>query len=335
MKKFFRLIGFLSLVFITLFSLNKFVFVEKTYYTAYNGFYKQKENSLDLVTIGNSTIRRGVNPCEIWENCNVTSYNICASPTHLEVILIAIEEIARTQTPTVMYIDINGLAFQKESERKSFVKNYISNMPNDLRKNELKARYKEFYLTDESEEKDNKIDLFSNHNEYRNPDFWYTNTKLQSYLNGYVPLTNCKKQKGLEADPTKTLPLSKDAETYLHKILELCNQYPQINFVFGKMPRVLTKDNIYETYTLRTAKPIIESYGYEYVDWNDYFDEIKLDRKKDFSDDCHLNNYGAKKFSNFYIEYLDAKYNISGKTHDEDVVINFDYSAKIYKEYFE
>ena len=41
-----------------------------------DGFYYEKENSLDVLFFGSSHMYTGVNPNVIWKNTGITSYNL-------------------------------------------------------------------------------------------------------------------------------------------------------------------------------------------------------------------------------------------------------------------
>ena len=123
--KWIRLYAFCSFALFVLVLLNTFAFTPVNYDTAYGKFYAEEENSIDFVSIGNSTVRFGISTMEAWNKYGVTSYNICSAPTHPEVIIIAINEIARLQSPKVVYIDLFGLTYQNENDMEHFVKNTL------------------------------------------------------------------------------------------------------------------------------------------------------------------------------------------------------------------
>lgn len=310
--------------------------------SAYGSFYSEIENSLDLVMVGSSTVRDGFIPMEAYHEYGITSHSIVSAPTHLEVIEIAIDEIARTQNPKVVYIDLNGLNNQSKDNADSFVKDYYSCMPEGESKKALTKKYP--YLKEKTE-----WELFPNHNNFRQQVFWESLIYNQMlYTKGYNPEKAVQAQKIENIDKTKTLDMSFDAKTYLNEIIEKCNQYKdRITFIFGMMPRYLSSTissfDMYQIhspldamYIVRSAKSILEKAGYEYIDYwdDDYkFDEIGLDPKTDQKDAEHLNHRGAKKFTAYFSKYLMNKYfNNKKPSHSEEVKGEFD---EAYKEYLE
>ena len=312
--------------------LNTFVFVDFHYGNAYEKFYAEEENSLDLVNIGNSTVRNGIIPAQIWNEHKITSYNITSAPTHPEVICIAINEVATYQNPKVVYIDLQGLTEQKKVDCEHFVTEYVKNMPDGEAKTNLIEQYD--FLQKNLSKKQN-FELFKNHNNYRNNEYMemlFLNSGKEN-LKGFLPFYETKKQNKYDLDTTKVLELPDDGQYYLLKILETCKQYPDITFVFGKMPRCLNTKIVDQTYMLRSAIPTIEEYGYTYIEWESMVDEIGFDYKKDFRDEHHLNVYGAQKFTTFYANYLIANYGLTATEKTESVKNNFNECYNILTNY--
>ena len=323
-----RFICFVCIAVICLLLCDYFIFVPRIYKTRYSRFYEENENSLDVVFVGNSTVSYAFNPCQIWHNYNITSYNLSAFPMHPEVILIAIDEIERTQQPKVVFIDLNGLTYQKESDQETFVQSYITCMPDGDEKQNLIESYD--YLSDINKKKGKS--LFQYHNEFRNPSFWASLFSFGNrYSKGHTKTSFCLKQKVIEIDEEKTLDLPKDGQKYLEKILEKCKKYPDTKFIFGKTPRFLNESTAEETYMLRSAIPKIEECGYEFIDFSEYNEKMGLNANTDMLDANHLNNKGSKKFSDYFAEFLLEKY-IDKDTliHDEKTKENFDYAYKKY-----
>lgn len=342
MKNFVKFISFSALSAISVSLLAYFMFIPlDSDTTAYGSFYSEKENSLDLVMVGSSTVRDGFIPMEAYHEYGITSHSIVSSPTHLEVIEIVIDEIARTQKPKVVYIDLNGLNNQTKDNQQTFVEDYYACMPECEAKKEIAKKYD--YLNQNSE-----WELFPNHNNFRQQVYWESfvyNSML--YTKGYNPNKIMKEQIPAEVSTTKTLPMSNDAKTYLKEIIAKCKQYPDINFIFGMMPRYLSAEissfDLYQIhsprdamYIVRGAKETLEEEGFTYLDFweeeNILSGKIGLDPKTDQKDAEHLNHRGAKKFTKYFMDYLKENYFTSTITHSEEVTKEFD---EAYEEYLD
>ena len=63
---------------------------------------------------------------------------------------------------------------------------------------------------------------------------------------------------------------------------------------------------------------IIAGYGYEFLNLNDYYEEIGIDFQTDFSDyGGHTNALGARKCTKFLGDYLTAHYELADKRGQE------------------
>lgn len=304
--------------------------------TSYGTFYQERKDSLDLVRVGSSTVRDGFIPREAYKEQGITSHSIDSSPTHLEVIEIAIDEIARTQKPKVVYIDLNGLNNQTKDNAQTFVKDYFSSRPDDKETEEVKERLCEKYPY---LKKEKEWEPFSGHNSFRQQIYWESFVyNKQFYTKGYYPQTGVKKVEVCEVDPEKTLPLSSDGELYLDEILSICKKYPEIHFLFGQRPRYLSDKIVsfdpYQKhspldafYMVRSAKKKVEENGYTFLDYSSpefLKDTLHLDPDKDQYDAEHLNHRGAKKFTKYFSQYLIDTFFKERPSHSQEVEKGFD-----------
>ena len=324
--------------------------------TSYGSFYKEKEQSLDLVMVGSSTVRDGFIPLEAYHDYGITAHSVDSSPTHLEVIKIAIDEIERTQSPKVVYVDLNGLNNQTRDSAQSFVQDYFDCMPDGEAKDAVKARLAEegINLTTKSD-----WEVFAHHNGFRQQIYWESFVyNHQMWTKGYYP--NSTVTKGMEIhevakeNPSDTPEISQDGKKYLKDILEIASKYKdKTHFIFGQMPRYLQDDivsfDLYQVhdpltafYMVRSAKKQVEEAGFEFVEWCDpafLAKTLKIDPNLDQFDAEHLNHRGAKKFTAYFSSYLMDNYLgdmpkfDNGKIkHDDAIVEDFDEAYEKYRE---
>ena len=201
--------------------------------TSYGQFYKEEEKCLDVVLIGNSTLREGYVPTRMWHNYGITSRGLSSSPTHPEVIKVAISEVMRFQEPKVVFIDLNGLTYQNKSDAEFFIKQYYKALPEGEFKNELEQKYD--YLKHIDEE----YELFHNHNNFRQQQYWESIVYHEQFITkGYYPNKIVHHVKPVTPDENTILDLPKDGQEYLDEIKAECLKYSdKTTFIFGKMPR--------------------------------------------------------------------------------------------------
>lgn len=288
--------------------------------TSYGQFYQEIKDSLDVAFIGNSTLREGFIPLDLWNDYGITSRGLSSSPTHPEVIKNAIPHVIDAQHPKVMFIDINGLTFQQKANAEFFIKQYYSSITNVDYKKDLEEKYS--YLKDKGEE----FELFKNHNNFRQQQYWESIVyPAQFKTKGYYPNRIIYKVKTLDTDPNLVMDLPSGGKEYYEDILSVCDTYKdEVKFVFTKMPRFnSTKGQLNETYMLRSIKDDIASRGYTFYDFSEHLDDIGLLPNQDFKDFEHLNHLGAKKFTNYFGKYLTEAINLKVKTHSDEVIDDF------------
>ena len=302
-------------------SMNFFVFAKvDDSLTSYGQFYQEIGDALDVTFIGNSTLREGFSPLDLWHEYGITSRGLSSSPTHPEVIKNAIPHVIDAQHPKAIFIDINGLTFQKKANAEFFIKQYYSSITNEDYKKDLEEKYS--YLLD----KGNEFEPFKNHNNFRQQQHWESIVyPAQFKTKGYYPNKIVYKVKPLEEDKDAVMDLPTDGKEYYEEILSVCEQYKdQVKFYFTKMPRYNTnKNQLEETYMLRSIKDDIASRGYTFIDFSEHLDEIGLNPEQDFKDFEHLNHLGAKKFTHYFGEYLKDSVNLEVKDHPENVVNDY------------
>jgi len=291
--------------------------------TSYSQFYKEQEQSLDVVLIGNSTLREGFVPTQLWKDYEIASRGFSSSPTHPEVISVAIDEIVRKQNPKIIFIDVNGLTFQEEQNSEFFIKQYYKALPDGEHKKAIKEKYT--YLADEND----GWEPFKNHNNFRQQQYWESLVYPEQFkTKGYQPNKIITKVEPVSVDPSQKLPLTADGEHYFDKIKSECEKYSDsIQFIFGKMPKVNDvggADKFLESeYMFKTIEEKLQGSNIKFMNFVSKVDEIGLNPNTDFKDKDHLNHLGALKFTHYFGEYLLNEAHLVKKEKDQSVIDNF------------
>lgn len=321
-KQIAKLIAFPTLLVISIACLDRFLFAKvNDDLNSYSQFYKEEKDACDIVLVGNSTLREGYIPTEMWHGHHITSRAFTSSPTHPEVIVNAIPEIVKEQHPKIMFVDINGLTFQKKEDAEFFMKQYYKAVIDEEHKLDLENKY------DYLDAIKNQFELFKNHNNFRQQQYWESLVYYDQFkTKGYFPHKVITKVKPSSYDSEKTLPLPKDGQDYFYEIMDVCEQYKQeITFIFGKTPRFMTNSEQKEaTYMLRSMKEEIESRGFIYRDFSENTEAIGLDPNSDFKDYDHLNHLGSLKFTEYFANYVINDLSFSPSEYKEETIKNFD-----------
>ena len=328
-----KLITFPILLTSAILALNFFVFTSvKDDRTSYGQFYKEEEKCLDVVLIGNSTLREGYVPTYMWNKYGITSRGLSSSPTHPEVIKVAISEVMRYQEPKVVFIDLNGLTYQKRSDSEFFIKQYYKSLPKGEFKTELEEQYSYLKSVDES------FELFKNHNNFRQQQYWESIVYPEQFITkGYYPNRIIHKVKPIKLDENKSLELPSDGKEYLEEIITECNKYSdKATFIFGKMPRYTTSNNeANSNYMMRSIKERLEGTSILFANFCEQIVDINLDTSSDFKDDEHLNHLGAKKFTDYFAHYLIDELHLQKKDKNDYTISNFNNAYNDTKNYLD
>ena len=83
---------------------------------------------------------------------------------------------------------------------------------------------------------------------------------------------------------------------------------------------------------------VINEYGFDFLNTNDYYNEIGLDYSKDFYNENHVNVFGAEKYTEFVADYIATNYDFVDKRETEkfsrwnDLYTNFESETEKAKE---
>ncbi len=96
------------------------------------------------------------------------------------------------------------------------------------------------------------------------------------------------------------------AEGTLEKILNYCDE-KNLNVLFVVCPYVINEDK-YAIYN--SLGDMITARGYDYLNANDYLDQMNMDFYADYYNVDHVNAIGAEKYTMFLGRYLTENYDL-------------------------
>ena len=109
---------------------------------------------------------------------------------------------------------------------------------------------------------------------------------------------------------TERQPIPADQEEVLRDLLEYLKEH-EMNALFIVSPNTMTYEKQAQ---YNYIADIIEPYGYNFLNFNDYYEEIGVDFATDFYDyGGHANAIGAEKYTAFLGKYLDENYEFEDK----------------------
>lgn len=289
----------------------------------WDSFYATEKNTIDVGLIGSSGIMRYFQEAQAYGEQGFTSYVLASSALPLKMLPTIMDEFMRRQDPELFVVDIRTVIYDETAAEKADddkpdaeylpIKNLISlmdplspyrwrsifrfakgvSLSNFVESCFPILNYPSLVYLDDEKIKQKHFDY-----EWDN----YYGFAVHTSTTDYTELGEMQKQ--LRNDGKSHLDDSKKAV-----IDELYNKAKEYNKqVFFIITPYLKDDAQYtvqeETRTYMTEK------GYDYLDCQDFFDDIGLDYSRDFYDKRHVNVIGAHKFTSWFAEYLNEHFSL-------------------------
>lgn len=280
MKCIFKIFIFILILFILIETLSLF-FLPTDNVKKY-GIYKassyeildEKENTIDVIALGDSLVYSSLSPMEIWNNFGYTVFD-CAEPAQIipdsyEYLKVAIE----SQHPKIIIMEANVL------------------YRNPNKKPILNKIYKKIK---------NYFPIFKYHNNWKKylkfgkKDNWINVDKGYKYITKVEP----SKNKNYMKFTKKSSSFLKGNLEYFEKIIKLCEDN-NIKLVLVSFP----SQSSWNYKKHMGMKKISRKYNVEFIDLN-LEESLKINWQKETKDKgAHLNYLGAKKVSHYMGNYL-------------------------------
>lgn len=305
---------------------------------AFEEFYDLEENSLDVVFIGSSAVYRDYITVENWNNYGFTSYSLATMSQPFGATSYLIEEAEKTQSPSLYVVEIRQLVADVVRELYDLDKNEnaFDNMSRFLA-NCMKFSLNRYKMICEVLPDDtfySCFDFIKNHSQWSAmttkkfaenlfPQISYSRYMNMKCVNMVAVRTELEKQEW-SSEATCTLP--QNALEKLDKLLNYINKN-DVEVLFVSTPYS-------ESEEYKTAENAIGNYlsekGFDYLNCNNYYDDIGLDFSSDFYDEKHTNVLGALKVTDFLGEYISSNYSVIGK-HTQSAVDDWNSSYSVWE----
>lgn len=333
MKKILSIFVFIILIIIILYSISP-IFVPKWTKGDDNhitqivrGFYAEKDNSLDVLFMGNSDMYRGISPIILWDEYGIASYAYTSPGQRLWTGYYVLLDALRSQHPDIIFFNIDGIQSTNQSTESCYRKAF-DNM--QLSSVKLKAINDPVYNFSYKTKLSYLFPIFRFHSRFSDlssDDFKYAygydTYSEKGYdmiveIDGYADDDKYMEEK----DETYTLP---DTTTkYLNKIVEKCEK-EKITLILVEIPSA-------DSWSLAKSKAVEEfanENNLEFIDFNLLLDDLDFDWTNDTCDGGdHLNIYGAEKVSKYIGKYLNDNFDLPDRRDDSNYKSWFDASKE-------
>lgn len=274
-------------------------------------FYKQKENSIDIIYIGDSCVYSAVSPMEIYKNIGVTGYSLSSPGQKIWSSYYLLKDVLKTQKPKVVFLEIGEAFSARENEEELNKRNVIDAMK--FSKNKLEMINDEIYGFSAFEKLGCVLPIFRYHSRWSDlneSDIRKLSDNTIYTYKGYL-LDKKKKSYTGKKENNNDIKITEDSTKYIDKIVELCNEN-SIKIVFMKIPEPV----IWNEKKNSLIKEVASKRNIEFIDFN-YERELNLNWENDTQDNgYHLNIYGAEKLGKCLSKYIDNKFKL--KNHREE-----------------
>ena len=281
-----------------------------------DAFYAQQENTVDLLVIGSSHTFVDVNTGTLWNDYGIPSFVIGGSLQPFWHSYYYLREAVKTQTPRLVILEALACNIEEDNTFPGIIFNNIYGMKWGMEK--LESLRASVFDTDGLV--DYTLFFEDYHNRYPELDMLdiagdlgdpvrYEDWKgfYDYFLTQYVDEPEF-------LDDVLPEPMVNKEEYYYRLILEYCrdNDIPLLIMVSpdGGYSNRARSHYVY-------ASEIADEYGFDFVDFNNYYDEIGLDFSLDFADLGHLNHRGNRKFTEYLGDYLVDNYDFIDRRNDE------------------
>lgn len=263
-----------------------------------DGIYWQPSQTIDVVFMGTSHVHCGINTGLLWEKYGIPSYDYSGAEQPLWMTYYYLKELYKYQTPEIVVVDMYAPARFKEDYQYGWISENIHGMRFSMNKLDM------LRVSVEPQKLAQYFPSFavyhSRYDDLKEADFdsFFWNDKEQEAFKGYTPYWNVEPQIAPVIAEEKANGLTVKSEQYLRNIISLAKENGS-RLILITIPYVITAE---DKKTYNRIREIALEEDIEFIDYNEYYEEIGLDFTQDFNDESHLNYWGSCKFT----EYLGA-----------------------------
>lgn len=281
----------------------------------FSGFYAEKNDTLDIVMIGSSPVFPYYAAPKLWGETGIAMYPLSSNVQRPIAMQYLVKEAEKSQSPGLYIFEMRMFTMEDAglSENMAYTRGVTDNMKySPLRCETIQAMVPK---DDEEGRISFHIDLMKYHTNWKMlvlPSEWANMLYHKpSPLKGYAfkdevgpqPMPDCGKAGG-------TVSIPQEQEGYLRELLSLL-QKEKKDALFIVSPY---GESLEDQQMFNYMEEIVASYGYPFLNMNNYYEEIGIVFEEDFADyGSHTNAVGAEKCTDFLREYLLQHYEFADK----------------------
>ena len=296
-----------------------FIFYRYTKITQYPrddffDFYRNiDKGTVDVLCVGSSHVYNGINPVQMWDDYGIAAYDLACGSQSVWFSYYYIKEALKTQHPEIVILDVYTLRNADDYFDTKIQANLV-NLP--LSYNKWEAL--------EVAGADNKVELF-----FQFPIFHSRYDSLSRYdfdldLNGNLKFLGYRYTEDIVPYEEEKImdvrgveecePISKKAEEYLRKSIELC-QESDIDIILTNTPWPDITEIEQKKYNY--VQTIADEYSVTFLNGCLFNEEIGMDYMTDsMGDGGHLNHAGVTKYTSWLTDKIQEKHTLPDRRTD-------------------
>ena len=306
-----------------------------------NGFYAEKEETIDVLYLGTSATNRYFIPPKAYNDAGIAAFNLATMGLPMLFVPNLVEEAEKTQSPKLYIIELRNVLKSKDDITDAHIRRVTDSMKFSL--NKYKALGKALKYTEGATGELSNIDespidylipIVKYHSrlsegEMSPEDFkpWAVKNTTKGYVLSNMTLSRKAYDPPVYTDDHEAL--APEMEAALTEVLDMCDEMDaQVLFVLS--PYAMRGD---VQAKFNTAVDVVEARGYTVLDFNhkEVTDDMGLDWDTDLYNSRHVNYVGAEKYTDYLTAYIEKNYDLPDRRGDD----RYDSWAEAYEEYLD
>lgn len=295
-----KIIAFILAFVLIIYALSATVFSKvnaskfSTKYSETMSVFKEPDNTLQIIGIGNSDLYSGICPTYLWENFGYTS-NVIGSPRQtIHESQVLLEQVFEHQNPKIVLIECDFLYDHNPGKKNVKNKGNILDVMFDYLKGD-----------DFEEEIKFTFSLFTFHDRWKNKEVTGASTNSHGYKYSDT-VVKCSLFEDYMQDTDECEEVISKNKNDVLSLVRLCKKNGAEPVLF-----ILPSPSSWNSARHNGAVKFAKENGLEFYDMNYALIDGSINPNKDYRDPGnHLNYSGAKKATQLIGEYIEKNYDI-------------------------
>lgn len=285
----------------------------------------EKEGNIDVMCIGASTMVEYYQPLTAWHEYGYTSYDYATLYGQIDLYQTYIQRVLETHNPKLFVVDLRMLTTLSDDVYEQGLRFWTDSLPvfSKDRFQSLKEYFNNHSLSETDQITSYYFDIAKYHTNTEvlsNENNWrYLNNEGNARYKGYEPSDVHHFFDKPDIETEKKAELTPMQSEVLYGLLDYC-QENQLEVLFVVCPYIIPEE---DQLVFNTVRDIVASYGYSFINANEYYDEMGLDFSVDMKNINHVNSVGAEKYTNFLAGYIVQNYTIPIRGDGTETEENF------------